>query len=566
MASFWRFFKEGGIWNWPLLLLFLIALPLTVGLGVVAIRRKGFPAWTLLLAPLLFEMIAWFGHAMDTMKIRNVLEGGSIDASQKARILAEGTSETMSVLVFAAVYASFVLSCAAILIGVRSLRHGPRLRFGWSTYAALGGGLVLLVVACILRLFVTKLVGGYMPRRGDLVPPILSLLGVVAGVAAASCAAPALATEDGDAPTHAEIGKDAFIALAAATLAVLGGVAQEYVRSWANVLGAVSGESVDPIQIVRIFEEGGKEASGMATGSAMLLLPIAVAGLCAATPKMGAFFRGVVRGWTAAIAFVVMVLMIGVLPRVRVGAAITELATTNLVEWPKGVEPVTVHDESYIARAGGTILFFTADRAWVDGVEAKATLTSPTECVAQIRRLSSGPFTSYDTALAPDASTPAPVVYCVASAADGARRATPTASFVVQVTAPETKGKAITVALKPIEVVSAEDAARQAAYTPHVHLSKTGWRFRATPRDPEQTGATGFPDPPPTSFYTEQKMLVTYDPDLTARDLLTALAHGRYGRRYVLGPPDAKAFDLPPSPVATSTSTIGPRPRPNGLR
>jgi hypothetical protein len=566
MASFWRLFKEGGIWNWPLLLLFSIALPLTVGLGVVAIRKKGFPAWTLLIAPLVFEMMAWFGHATDTMKIRRALEGGGIDAAQKARILAEGTSETMSVLVFASVYASFVLSLAAVLIGVRALRHGPRLRFAWSTYAALGGGLVLLVVACALRILLTKVLGGWMPRRGELVPPILSLFGAVAGVAAATCAAPALATEEGDPPAHAEIGKDAFVALAAAALAVLGGVAQEYVRSWANVLGAVSGESVDPLQTVRIFEEGGREAGAMATGSAMLLLPIAVAGLFAAAPKMGALLRGVVRGWPAAIAFVAIGLMLGVLPRARIASAIMELATTSLVEWPKGLEPVTVRDETNLARAGGLIVFFDAERAWVDGIERKAALTNPAECVAQIRRLSSGPFSSYTTALAPDARTPAPIVYCLASAADGARRATPTVSFVVQVDSPVTHGKPMTVALGAVEVASAEEAAGEAAYSPHLHLTKKGWRYRSSPQDPEQTGTSGSPDFPSTGFYSGPKIVVTYDPDLTARDLLAALARGKNGQRFVLGPPDAKAFDPPPSPIATGTSTIGPRPRPGGLR
>src|SRR5262245_60640265 len=108
MARLWYFFKVGGLWNWALLLLFLIAVPLTIGLGVVAIRRARFPAWTLLLAPFVFEMLAWLGHALDTLKIRRILEEGSpYDPSQKARILAEGTSETMSVLAFASVYSSF---------------------------------------------------------------------------------------------------------------------------------------------------------------------------------------------------------------------------------------------------------------------------------------------------------------------------------------------------------------------------------------------------------------------------------------------------------------------------
>lgn len=125
-------------------------------------------------------------------------------------------------------------------------------------------------------------------------------------------------------------GGDAFTALASAALAILAAGAQHYAACSRHVLAAASYRSLGPDARTRLLAEGGEAVVAIAGADLLLLVPVVVAGAVAAVPRARDLLRGLVRAWPATISFVIMVVLLGVLPRLAVSSAFDAISQAGL--------------------------------------------------------------------------------------------------------------------------------------------------------------------------------------------------------------------------------------------
>jgi hypothetical protein len=347
---------------------------------------------------------------------------------------------------------------------------------------------------------------------------------------------------DSQAAAYAAPASDGWATLGMASAALVSWIAVGYVASWSTVFGATSGESVDPSQSARIFAEGMAEARAIWPTGAALLVPIVVSLVVPLLARPGAAASGLARAWASLLFAAFIVVVLGVLPPIAVTSAQARIDAIAAIPWPEEIEAVMVERDGELDTVTGELLFYGKGHAWIAGAAEPASATSPAECAAIVRRVGA----HNAVALGADAATPAATLACFARAAQEAkapggdpfypgRASKAPIVFLVRVrTGLDAASRVITSGVRPAAVALALSDVPQRAG--RVHLAHGGaWRFRVDPAAPEQSG-TGAP---PTSYADE--VLVTFDPDLTARELVPRLAGIR--GKVILGAVDPALFD-----------------------
>ena len=253
VSGAWRLFKEGG-GSMFLLLLLDVAIPVAIAaLGSFVLRgRRVAPALLFGAAALPFGVAllgAWSGQRL----VMGAIMGESVDPEQKARILAEGIAESMSVDIFggfvvcgAAIVAAAAASAALATIDVEKItRGGPKPPSFGVTSAAAAGAVWLLATIAI----------GALRMRGAGALALLPVLPVLVLVPCAVLAGRGASVLRGW-HDRAEASRTAAALVVAALSALLALLAlQRGIESsfTSRALGAISGESIDPSQRARIL-------------------------------------------------------------------------------------------------------------------------------------------------------------------------------------------------------------------------------------------------------------------------------------------------------------------------
>lgn len=252
----WRAFREGGGGMW-LIALFDFLLPVTLGIaGAVVVRGKRAPSGLFFgVAVIPFFASILFGW-LALRLVDGALSSGAVDPTQAIRIDAAGLSEALSLDRFG----GFV-TCGAALIGavaltgaVASIDVGTATRneaqrpssvFGAATLVCGAAWLVAILVLTALRIRVV----------GPIAIWVVFIVGTVVPLAVfAARAAPVLRGWHDPIEARRASG-GLFVAGLAAVLAVLVFERAILARTASDVLGAVSGETVDPAQRVAILME-----------------------------------------------------------------------------------------------------------------------------------------------------------------------------------------------------------------------------------------------------------------------------------------------------------------------
>ena len=327
MAKLWHSFTEGGVFNWVLLPLFGVGFLATVVLSVVLWKLTRAHAIWLWISPLLVVLTAWLGYAFAVRRVSAAISGSSLNPEFRSRVLAEGTSEALNLLLFGGAYVLLLLGMVAVSMGVRSLCQ-QRGRFGLGAIFALAAVIGFGAISLIVRPIVTTKLGGYV-EHGNVLPPLLSVPCWLAAAIGATCAGAALSSAESDPERNGLAMGDAIAALLAALAAMLTLVGMEHISQWSTVLGAVSGESVDPDQRRRIFVQGAEEARAAFVGDSLLVLPVVTAFAGALIPKLSALGRGLLRAWPMLLLSALVIIALCVLPSVAISGAVGELETSR---------------------------------------------------------------------------------------------------------------------------------------------------------------------------------------------------------------------------------------------
>lgn len=256
-ARGWETFKNGGLGMWFLALLD-VALPIALGVaGAFAVRGKRVPAglfFGIAVIPLFFSFLFAF-YAM--RKIESALFwGGGIDPSFAMRIHAQGTAETFSLDIFggyitcgAALIGSIALASAVgsidVVTATRSEGRPPSSVFGAATLVSGAAWFVATLVITALRIRTVSAIA---------ICAVLVVGLLVPFAVFAARAAPVLRRWHD--PLEARRASGALVVAAlTGLLAILVLERAVLARVGADILSAVSGESIDPSQKARILME-----------------------------------------------------------------------------------------------------------------------------------------------------------------------------------------------------------------------------------------------------------------------------------------------------------------------
>lgn len=349
----WRLFRNGG---WPMWLILFseVVAPVAIAvLGAFVMRGKRVPAGLVFVAAAMPFAVALLGAWVGQRTTIGAISGVSVDPEQKARILAEGVAETMSNDVFggfvacgAAIAATLAAAslAASIDVGVAS-RGGAKP----SAFGAIGAG------ACGALWLVASLVIGGLRLR-DMGPiallPALPLFVIVPFAALAGRGAGVVRGWH-DRAEGSRVAGALLVAAASALLAVLAlqrGIEASFTS---RALEAISGESIDPSQRMRILAyavDAGRLAP--AAYAVHAILGTATLGLALA-PALGAGKHPATPSALGAVA-IGLALLGGALAlghsRASIPRAFAEAATASM---PAGVSlPVTM--ETFSNRGSGT--------------------------------------------------------------------------------------------------------------------------------------------------------------------------------------------------------------------
>ena len=252
-AGAWRLFRDGGMSMWLLLLLDLAAPVVIAALGAFVLRGKRVPSGLLFGAAALPFGVALLGAWSGQRVTMGALMGESVDPETKARILAEGIAESMSVDIFgglvvcgAALVATAAASFAVASIDVTTITRGGPKPPSLGTFGPAAAGALWVLATMVLGVVRLRVAGGLT------LLPVLPLFVVVpCAILAGRSSSVLRAWHD-----RAEASRGAgalVIAMLSALLALF--ALQRGIESGftARALSAISGESVDPSQRARIL-------------------------------------------------------------------------------------------------------------------------------------------------------------------------------------------------------------------------------------------------------------------------------------------------------------------------
>jgi len=253
-AGAWRLFRNGG-WIMYLILLADVVAPILIAvLGAFVVRGKRMPAGVLFVCAAVPFALALFGAWLGQTMVLRAVSGESVDPEQRARILAEGVAEAMSTDIFgglvacgAAIVATLAASSAAAAIDTALATRGERS----SSLGAIGAGAcgaVWLFAALVIGVLRLKSAGGLV-----MVPALPVLVIVPFAVLAGRGAAAVRGWHDR--AEGSRVAGGLLVAGASALLALLAlqrGIEASFTS---RALEAISGESIDPSQRLRILAE-----------------------------------------------------------------------------------------------------------------------------------------------------------------------------------------------------------------------------------------------------------------------------------------------------------------------
>jgi hypothetical protein len=286
-AGAWRMFKDGGPWMW-LVLLAELGLPLLAALlGAFVMRGRRAPESLLFLGATMPFCAALLGAFWGQSRTIAAISGESVDPEMKARILAEGISESMTTDVFGGLVACGValVAVAGAASAVASIDVAAASRGGQkpSSLGAIGAGaagaawIVATLVLGVIRMRDARIFG---------LLPVMPLLVIVPFAALAGRGAGALRVWH-DASEAKRTAGAIVVAGASALLAMVAFERAIDASFMSTALGAISGESVDPSQQARILVEGIESARlGTAAVAMHTVFCIATFGL-AVVPALG---------------------------------------------------------------------------------------------------------------------------------------------------------------------------------------------------------------------------------------------------------------------------------------
>jgi hypothetical protein len=248
----WQHFREGGWGMWVITLFQMLLALLSAVLGALMIRGQRVPGavlFTLALGPF---AVALLGTLSAHRMIMDAISGVSVDASQKARILAMGLSEQSSLSIYGAIGAGFAMYLAGLAATLTLVTIDPApLAPPPPSNAWIGGlaaGLIAAIAATLARIALGISIGGL----DVLVVFGLLTVGGLASLAARPLPALLAARNDDEAGAAWRLLLVAAFAFAAAMLFIDRAATSATLRL---VLGAIAGESVDPSQRARILME-----------------------------------------------------------------------------------------------------------------------------------------------------------------------------------------------------------------------------------------------------------------------------------------------------------------------
>jgi hypothetical protein len=347
----WMIFQGAGWFAWLELMTAMLGLVVLIALGVLVTLKQGAWSWPLALPSFFVSLVAAVGLQLTMAKVRGAIAGESVDPAQKARIFAEGFSESLGLLIVGGLLASILLSAASMAVAARALSRVGRRQIGGPPFAAFGLGLLTFAIVTIVRVVVSKGAAG----------PPLEAVAALTGCIAPAIAATAMWGDPEDRDGHTRAAGDLVVAALLAVAGVL--VAGVAVRSLglSMAFGALSGEGIDPAQAARIMAEGMSEAKAASLWGTLYVLPALVAGLVALLMRTGHAFRGIGRAWGAVVGVLVMGALAVLMQRLqsdRIQATVPEMFKTNV---PVIAQLVNAPPDADLPPAGGSIVFVTAD-------------------------------------------------------------------------------------------------------------------------------------------------------------------------------------------------------------
>jgi hypothetical protein len=212
------------------------------------------------------------------------------------------------------------------------------------------------------------------------------------------------------------------------------------------------------------------------------------------------------------------------------------------VPWPAELEPIFVNREEQLVTVLGELAFYGNGRAWIQGRAEPTAAASPVECAVLVKRILRG--TSRGIAIGFDGGTAGADVACIARAAEEAYRASPqkrngSVDFLVELhSGLEATSRVVTLAVRPSAIaLSASEVPPRAS---RLHLARAHvWRYR--PDGANEESGTG---PVLASISPSGEVLLTFDPDVTASDLIQTIA--ALNAKVTLGLGDPLSFEAAP--------------------
>lgn len=283
-ARAWALFKDGGIYAWLCVAIYVVALVLVGLAGAAFVAGKRIPGAVLFGGALAPFLIGYAGASLAHRKVVGVLESEAIDSAIRARIMAEGISEGHSTVILGSTMGAYLMWLVALACMFRVLAVAPpramdgsaaeRRSSALGVSASLGAGVLALAIGAVVHVVGAR-TSGTIHGFG-----ILVLLGVAIVAPLAAMSAPNLRSL-ADADERAAMVRTLMQLACAAGAGALLAAAAAYAQSKSVVFGAVSGESVDGAQRARILFQGLSEARAIGVvglvdavlGAAALVVP-----------------------------------------------------------------------------------------------------------------------------------------------------------------------------------------------------------------------------------------------------------------------------------------------------
>jgi hypothetical protein len=245
-------FREGGWGMWLITLLQMVLALASAAVGALMIRGNRIPAAILFVFALGPFTVGLLGTLTGHRMIMGAISGASVDASQRARIYAQGISEVSNLSVYGGIGAAFAmylagLAAALSLVTIDPAPLGPPPPSNaWIAGPIAGVAAAIVAVAARIAL--------HIPALGLDVLIVFGLLtvGLLAGLVSRPLPALVAARNDDEAGPAWRVLLVAAFAFAAAMIFLDRAAAASTLRA---VLGAMSGQSVDPSQRTRLLME-----------------------------------------------------------------------------------------------------------------------------------------------------------------------------------------------------------------------------------------------------------------------------------------------------------------------